>query len=115
MQPNDKAKLGDILLAKGLVSEADIDNAIERQRQHGGVLGQNLVALGVISQAQLNAVLNTRPGAPRTPEETGLPLAQLLKLLIKNIYAQDLRTASEMRDSLALPFNVVAKLIEEAT
>ncbi|MCB9947579.1 MAG: hypothetical protein H6842_07105 [Rhodospirillaceae bacterium] len=115
MPLTDNAKLGDILLAKGLATEADIARAMERQRQHGGVLGQNLVALEVISQKQLDAVLNTRPRAPRTVEETGLPLAQLLKMMLKCIYAQDLRTASEMRDCLALPFNVVMKLVEEAT
>ncbi len=115
MLSTEKVKLGEILIAKGMVTEADIANAMARQQQHGGVLGQNLVALGAVTQEQLDAVLNTRPRAPRTVEETELPPGQLLKMLVKTIYAEDLRTASEMRDSLKLPFNVIMKLIEEGT
>ncbi len=115
MQLSNKTKLGGILVAKGLVTEADIETAVAHQRQHGGLLGQNLVAMGAITQAQLDAVLNSHPRVPRSVEETGLPLAQLLKMLLKNTYAGDLRTASEMRNSLGLPFNVVIKLVAEAT
>ena len=115
MSLSDKTKLGGILLAKGLVTEADIHAAVKHQRQHGGLLGQNLVALGAITQQQLEAVLNSQPRVPRTVEETGLSMAQLLKMLLKNTYAADLRSASEMRDSLGLPFNVVIRLVTEAT
>lgn len=112
---NETPTLGDILLARKLVSETDIANAISRQKVHGGRLGENLVALEVISQQQLDTVLSARPKAPRSIEETGLSFGQLLKLLIKAAYSADLRTPSQFRDSLMLPSGLIIKIIEKAT
>jgi len=38
--------LGDILVAHGLVKAADVERGLQRQRDRGGRLGDNLVALG---------------------------------------------------------------------
>ena len=115
MRNDEASKLGEILLARNLVSESDIANAVARQQVHGGLLGENLIALGVITQQQLSAVLSAKPKSPRSIEDTGLPLGQLMKLLLKTIYAADLRTASQMRDYLKLPSGLIMKLIEKAT
>ena len=37
-------KLGNILVAKGLVSVDDINRAIEHQNQNGGRLGDSIIA-----------------------------------------------------------------------
>jgi len=38
--------IGDIILAHGLATQADIAAALERQKTEGGRLGDNLIALG---------------------------------------------------------------------
>ena len=48
-----RQRIGDLLLAEGLVSQADIDNALALQAETGGPIGQMLVRLGAISEDRL--------------------------------------------------------------
>ena len=64
--------LGDILVAKGLVSAGDINRALEYQRQNGGRLGGSLVALGLLTKEQIDRVLEDAPQAPLTAATTGI-------------------------------------------
>jgi energy-coupling factor transporter ATP-binding protein EcfA2 len=107
-------KLGALLVSEGLISESDVDLALERQKENGGLLGEILVALGVITRPQLESVFQTAPLAPRGLEEIGIPLSQLLRLLVKAAYVANVRTPSQIRDCLKLPSHLVIKLIEEA-
>lgn len=50
----ERRPLGDILQDLGRVSQADVDRALEHQRQHGGFFGQALVALGIVRQEELD-------------------------------------------------------------
>ena len=107
-------KLGALLVSEGLISESDIELALERQKEDGGLLGEILVALGIISRPQLESVFQIAPIAPRTLEETGVSLSQLLRLLVKAAYVANVRTPSQMRDCLKLPSHLIINLIEEA-
>jgi sirohydrochlorin ferrochelatase len=53
-------KLGEILIAQGLATRADIDAALERQKEEGGRLGSILVAMGVLSVSQLLLTLHNQ-------------------------------------------------------
>lgn len=53
-------KLGEILIAQGLVSRADVDAALERQKTEGGRLGSILVAMGVLTVSQLLLTLHNQ-------------------------------------------------------
>ena len=64
--------LGDVLVAQGLVSPADIEVALERQRTQGGILGEHLIAMGKLDPADLQRVMGSAPPSPRNIEETGL-------------------------------------------
>ncbi len=110
----DSLRLGDILKASGLLDEAGLAQALERQKQEGGLLGDNLVALGLVTAEQLEAVLHAKPDVPRTPEETGIKRGQLLDHLIKTVYQAGLETPSEMSDFVKLPSGIVMKLLDEA-
>ena len=81
----EASRLDEILLSKGLIGEADIVAANDYQKQHGGVFGESLIALGIITQQQLDEVLWAKPKAPRSFEDTGLTTSQLQKFLIKAI------------------------------
>jgi len=48
-------RLGEILLRRGLVTDADIEAALALQRSEGGRLGDNLIALGRLTAEQLAA------------------------------------------------------------
>lgn len=49
----DSRPIGEILLANGLVTEQDVDGALNFQREVGGLFGQALLRLGALSEDQL--------------------------------------------------------------
>jgi hypothetical protein len=53
-------KLGEILIAQGLVSRRDVDRALERQETEGGRLGSILVAMRVLTVSQLLTTLHNQ-------------------------------------------------------
>ncbi len=106
--------LGDILVAQGLVTADDVAAALERQQAKGGILGEHLVALGKLTPADLETVMRAAPPMPRSIEETGLDLADLLNLLTKAMYSGSTETPSKLADVLKLPPRTVQLLIEKA-
>jgi hypothetical protein len=106
--------VGDVLVAHGLVTHADIAAALERQKVEGGRLGDNLVALGKLKPEDLESVMHQAPPAPRTLVETGLAVADLLNLTIKAMYSGGAETPSSMAEIIKLPFRLVQLIIEQA-
>lgn len=106
--------LGDILVAHGLVTPIDVEAALGYQKRHGGRLGEALVELGRLKPEDLETVMHGAPQSPRDLADTGLPLADLLNLLIKALYAGNTETPSLMADFLKLPQRIVQALILQA-
>lgn len=70
----DRRRLGELLLDRGLVTAADVQNALSLQAQNGGLIGLNLVRLGALSEADLLQVLSEQLGlAVLTPEDAPAP------------------------------------------
>ncbi len=107
-------RLGDILVARGLVSEADVQRAVEYQAKAGGRLGDILVAMRAISQEMIEAVLHDAPEAPRKIEATGIDGVELMKLLIKDMYVASRELPTQLADDLGLTVQVVRELIQMA-
>jgi type IV pilus assembly protein PilB len=61
-EPRGRKLLGQILKAKGLVREAQIQEALSEQRKHGGLIGQILVTLGHCTSADVAAALAEQAG-----------------------------------------------------
>jgi len=72
------------------------------------------VALGRLNPADLAAAMRTAPASPRSLEETGLEVPDLLNLLAKAMYSGGTETPSKIADSLKLPPRTVQLLIEQA-
>jgi hypothetical protein len=106
--------LGDILVARGLVSQDDVKQAFLRQKQFGGRLGDNLVALGAVTHEQIHESLHAAPSAPKTAEDTGLDETELLRLMIKTILAENLESPTDIAEAIKLPFSIVGKLLQQA-
>jgi type IV pilus assembly protein PilB len=64
--------IGELLLAKGMVTQDQLRQALEIQRQSGGRLGRILVEMGVLPESQLARALAEQWGLPYTelPEQT---------------------------------------------
>jgi hypothetical protein len=106
--------LGDILVARGLCSAEDVSAAFKRQKKEGGRLGDNLIALGVVTIEQLRAVFSAAPSQPQSLEDVGLEEAEVLKLMIKTIHAENLESPAKIAEEIKLPFTIVGKLLKEA-
>src|SRR5438874_1842 len=107
-------ELGDRLVAKGLVTAADIEAALARQVKDGGRLGENLVAMGVVTADQIAAVVNSAPAIPMSIEETGVSDRNLLNLVLKFMHVEAAETVLDLANHLKLPRALISKLIEEA-
>jgi predicted ATPase with chaperone activity len=104
--------LGEILLAKNLLDEKQVQSALERQKAAGGLLGDNLVALGFISRENLEAILQEPPAAPTIASKTGLDTQFLLNLVLKSIYVSGFQTVPEISSQLKLSRGIVEALLQ---
>ena len=106
--------LGDILVAKGVVSRADMDRAFDYQREYGGRIGDCLESLGIVTAEDIERILMEAPSAPRNLEDTGLDPMFLLQLMVKGMYTGNLETPSRLAGAMHLPRTIVATLLKGA-
>ncbi|HVU72675.1 MAG TPA: ATPase, T2SS/T4P/T4SS family [Mycobacteriales bacterium] len=76
-------QLGDILLEGGLVTNAQLQLALEEQQRAGRSLGRVLVDMGIVSEAQLVAALATQIGLPFV-DLTEYPVDQNAVILVSD-------------------------------
>ena len=57
-------KLGEMLLKVGMITERQLQEALEGQKRNGGKLGYNLVRLGVVKEEDLTQLLSEQYGVP---------------------------------------------------
>ncbi|MDB5439463.1 MAG: hypothetical protein JWM33_1890 [Caulobacteraceae bacterium] len=68
-------RLGDILLAKGLIRQTDLDNGLSVQQSVGGLLGLILVRIGAVSETDLLEALSEQLNLPiQQPDAMPAPL-----------------------------------------
>jgi serine/threonine protein kinase len=65
-----RGRLGEILVADGLLSDADLQRALVEQRRRGELLGRVLLDLGLVARADLLAALAKQQGIALSPTET---------------------------------------------
>src|SRR5579862_4841830 len=108
-------QLGDMLVARGLVTPADIETALARQVTEGGRLGENLIAMGLVTADQIAEVVNSAPAIPATVAEAGISERNLLYLLLKFMHIEACETVLELANRMKLPRRLIQQLIEDAT
>jgi energy-coupling factor transporter ATP-binding protein EcfA2 len=107
-------QLGEILVGRGLVTIADIDAALERQRLDGRRLGEQLIAARVLTEEQFASVLRGTPAMPRTVSDTGISPSNLLNLLLKFMHVENIEIVPDLVRRMGLTDNIVQELIDEA-
>ncbi len=58
------ARLGEILIKEKLITSAQLEQALEYQKRHGGRLGNCLMKLGIVSDDEITGVLSRQYGVP---------------------------------------------------
>ena len=109
-----RLRLGDLLIRAKLVTEEDVAKAVARIEVHGGRLGDNLVALGVIDQKTLDSFLHRVPKEPRDLKAMRMDPVELMNLLLKLIYRDRLESTRQYVDAIKLPYPIVRELVQMA-
>jgi hypothetical protein len=107
-------RLGDLLIRGRLVTVDDVARALEHQAQHGGRLGESLIAIGAITQAAFDAFLYRLPTEPHDIAATGIDGPDLMGLLLKLIYVDRLDTVRQFANAIKLPYHIVLDLVQMA-
>lgn len=105
-------RLGQKMLEKQIVTPLQIRAALGRQRLHGGRLGQNLLALGYISEDQLDSFFKRTPDAPTSVAATGLSLEFIADLALKHIMNMGEFRLSTLSQRLGLPTAILDETVE---
>src|SRR5882724_719373 len=107
--------LGGLLVGRGLVTLSDLNGALERQRVEGGRLGENLIALGLLTAEQLMSVIHATPPIPSAMSDTGIPQRNLLNLMLKFMHIEACETVPDLAGRMKLPHRVVQQLLDDAS
>jgi len=65
-------KLGELLIKEGLITEGELEKAINFQRQQGGRIGEIMIKLGIVKEEQIIRVLGKQLGIPYFTLGTGV-------------------------------------------
>ena len=84
---------------------------VQQQKIAGGRLGDNLVALGYITRADLEAILQEPPPVAKSVDQTGMDTNFLLNCLLRTMYISALQTIPEISEQIKLTRWVVEELL----
>ena len=105
-------EIGKKLLQEGIITEEQLDEALSRQHGEGGRFGDNLVALGFITESDLGKYFRKYPASPISLESTGLSLSFIEDLVMKHILFMGEFKIADVADRVKLPISVVAKALD---
>jgi type IV pilus assembly protein PilB len=81
-------QLGELLLEKGIINQAQLDKALKTQKEKGGLIGQIMVVLGYVKEEEIAQVLTVQYGFPYLPLESYEINADMIKLIPENVAKQ---------------------------
>src|ERR1700722_18608980 len=67
-----KFKLGELLVSSGKLTQAQVDSALKRARDAGGMLGETLVDMGLVKPLELLRIVGHQLGMPAVELRAGL-------------------------------------------
>ncbi len=106
-------QLGELLIEKGFINQAQLDKALKVQREKGGLIGQIFVMLGYVKEEEIAQVLTVQYGFPYLPLESYEISADMIKLIPENVAKQyNLIAIDKIGDLLTIsmsnPLNIQA-------
>lgn len=104
--------LGQRLVKDGVITEPQLEEALERQRHRGGRIGANLVALGHMTAEDLEALFKRHKVQPRTIEETGLEASFIADLMLKHILLVRSFNLVQLSQRLKLPVLILDEVVQ---
>ena len=103
--------LGESLVERRLITQSQLEESLERQKVHGGRLGENLIALGYVAEGEAEQFFHLLPTAPRSVAETKLGLSFIVDLVVKHMSLLGECSLSDIVVSTKLTLAVVDEAI----
>lgn len=104
--------LGEKLVKENIITRAQLDEGLERQRRDGGRLGRNLMALGYVTEQDIKKLYQKHPPPPKSIEDSGLGLSFVTDLVTKHILFMGEFRMADVVDMVKLPISLVSTVIE---
>jgi hypothetical protein len=105
--------LGQGFLETQRITEDQLAKALERQRTHGGRLGENLVALGFVRPEDIDAFFKKTPSPVKSIADSGLTLAFLRELILKHALHMVEFSITELSGRIKLPPTLIDAAMED--
>lgn len=74
-------RLGQLLIENDIVTEKELEDALRRQKEHGGYIGQNLVDMGYTTEEEIVSCLTVQYGYPYLPLKNYEINREIIKLI----------------------------------
>ena len=81
-------QLGELLLERGIINQAQLEKALEFQKDKGGLIGQILVSLGFAKEEEIAQALTVQYGFPYLPLECYEINIEAMKMIPENVAIQ---------------------------
>lgn len=106
-------QLGELLIERKIISESQLQKALQVQKEKGGLLGNILVLLGFATEEQIAQALTTQYGFPYLPLKNYEIDSDIVKLIPRNVAEQYAliaidKVGSSLTVAMANPLNLHA-------
>ncbi len=81
-------QLGELLVERGIIGEAQLEKALKVQKDKGGLIGQILVSMGFAKEEEIAQALTVQYGFPYLPLECYDINAEAIKMIPENVATQ---------------------------
>ena len=81
-------QLGELLVERGLIAKDQLKEALDVQKQDGGLLGEIFVRLGFAKEEEITQALTTQFGFPYLPLDNYEIEPEVIKLVPENVVRQ---------------------------
>lgn len=81
-------QLGELLIERKIITESELQKALQIQKEKGGLIGSILVLLGFATEEQIAQALTTQYGFPYLPLKNYEIDPEIVKLIPRNVADQ---------------------------
>ncbi len=106
-------QLGELLLERGIIDQAQLDKALAHQKEKGGLIGEILVELGFTKEEDIAHALTAQYGFPYLPLGNYEIDPEIIKIIPARVARQYIlipidKNASNLTIAMSSPLNVQA-------
>ncbi|NNG05853.1 MAG: hypothetical protein HKM95_17360 [Inquilinus sp.] len=106
--------ISQLLVSQGIISPQQLEKASAMMTADSGRFTDQLVQLGLVQKATMDAIVSRAPEMPTSIKATGLGLSMLLRMMLKAMAVDGLETPTRLAHRLALPAALIQQLMQDA-